>query len=108
MIYLATPYSNPDKAVRLARFEYACRIAGRLMAAGHVVFSPIAHTHPIAVRSDLPLDWEYWQRFDREFLKVSEKMVVVMMDGWRESKGISAEVLIAEELQIPIEFIEAE
>lgn len=105
MIYLATPYSHPDIAVMESRFDMACRIAGRLMADGEIVFSPIAHTHPIAVRCELPRGSDYWNIYDREMLRAADKLVVVMMDGWRESKGIAGEIEIACELGIPVEYV---
>jgi hypothetical protein len=49
MIYLASPYSHPDPAVREARFREACRAAAKLMRLGQPAFSPIVHGHPIAV-----------------------------------------------------------
>ncbi len=39
-VYLASPYSHDDAEVRKSRFNTACRIAGELMNAGLVVFSP--------------------------------------------------------------------
>jgi hypothetical protein len=91
-----------------SRFDSICRIAGQLMQAGHVVFSPIAHTHPIAVRCELPRTWDYWEKFDREHIARCDKMTVVMLDGWSTSKGIKAEIEIAEELGKPIIYIKPE
>lgn len=107
MIYLATPYSHPDPSIREARFEAACRVAGQLMAAGQIVFSPIAHTHPIAIRCDLPKGWDFWAKYDRAMLERSSRLVVVMMEGWQDSVGIAAEIKIAAELGIFIEFMES-
>lgn len=76
------------------------------MASGLVVFCPIAHTHPIAVRCELPRGWDYWKRFDHEFIAASSKVIVAMMDGWRESRGVTAEIAIAAELGIPVEYLE--
>src|ERR1035437_5608982 len=105
MIYLASPYSHPDPEVMEARFDEICRIAGYLMGQGEVVFSPISHTHPIAVRSTLPRGWDYWERVDREFILASAKLVVAMIDGWRESIGVQAEISIAKDHGIPIEYL---
>ncbi len=106
MIYLASPYSHQDLSVMEARWKQVCVIAGRLMNEGHVVFSPIAHTHPIADHCALPRGWDYWERFDREFIQASDKLVVAMMDGWKESKGVQAEILIAQELGKPVDYLE--
>lgn len=106
MIYLATPYSHPDHAVEIQRFERACIIAGKLMMTGEIVFCPIAHSHPIAVRCELPRDYEYWQRQAREMVKRSDKLVVAMMDGWKASIGIAGEIALAESFKIPVEYIQ--
>lgn len=108
MIYLATPYSHPDPAVMEQRFETACRIAGWLMARGEIVFSPIAHTHPIAVRCELPRGWEFWNRYDREMIGFCARLVVAKMDGWHTSTGVAAEIDIAESLGIPVEYMDIE
>jgi hypothetical protein len=47
MIYLASPYSHADDAIRAQWFDAACRAAAELMRAGHTVYSPIVHGHPI-------------------------------------------------------------
>ena len=108
MIYLASPYSNPDKTIQERRFLEVCRIAGKLIEQGIVVFSPIAHTHPIAELYDLGRGWDYWERFDREFISASSELVVAMMLGWKESKGVTAEIAIANELGIPVSYLQVE
>ena len=105
MIYLASPYSHPDRTVEALRFGEVCRIAGVLMARGLIVFSPIAHTHPIAERCDLPREWDYWKHFDEEFIDASEKVIVAMMPGWEQSKGIAGEIVIAKEKGVPVEYL---
>ena len=108
LTYLAVPYSSPDPEVRRQRFEAANRAAGKLMAQGHIVFSPISHTHPIAEACNLPLGWEYWQQFDRAYLAASRLMVILTLDGWEESVGIAGERKICEDLGVPVEFMEPE
>ncbi len=106
MIYLASPYTHDDSTVREARFLAVCRHAARMMGDGLVVFSPISHTHPIAQVGGLPSGWSYWERVDREFLSRCESMVVLMLDGWETSIGVQAEIKIAEQLGLPVEFLE--
>ena len=94
MIYLASPYSHPDPLVREARFNAACRATADLVHAGRAVFSPIVHGHPL-VRFGLPTDWMFWQRFDAEHLRRCDEVVVLQIDGWRESDGARAEIQLA-------------
>lgn len=106
LTYLACPYSHHDRAVRVARFEAANRAAAALMQAGHRVFSPISHTHPIAEAGDLPLGWDYWEAFDRAYLSISARVVVLRIDGWDQSKGVAAELRIAAEAGLPVEYFD--
>lgn len=106
MIYLASPYSHADPAVMEERFDAACRAAGSLIASGLVVYSPIAHTHPIAVRVDLPRAWDFWQKFDTTIIGRCSALVVLMLPGWNESRGVAAEIAIAVSLGLPISCLE--
>jgi hypothetical protein len=78
-------------------FHAACQAAAELMRAGHIVYSPVSHSHPIA-QHGLPTDWSYWEWVDRRFLEVCDEVVVLTLDGWRESVGVRAEIRIANEL----------
>ena len=97
MIYLATPYTHVDKAVMEARFNEAAKIAGSLMQKGEIIFCPITHTHPIAVNCELPREWQFWERFDREFVGFADKVIVAKMNGWEQSRGVNAEIAIAKQ-----------
>ncbi len=105
MIYLASPYSHRDPCVREARFDAACRATADIVRAGHAVFSPVVHSHPL-VRFGLPTDWEYWERCDREYLRRAEELVVLKLDGWRESVGVQAEIDLALDMGLPIRFLD--
>lgn len=107
MIYLASPYSHPDPAVREQRFRAACRAAVALLHAGQVVFSPITHSHPLA-QHGLPENWQFWERYDRAFLERCDEVVVLTLDGWEESVGVQAEILIARELGKPVRYVAPE
>jgi hypothetical protein len=93
-IYLACPYSDSDPTVRQQRFEKVNRFAAELMRTGVMVFSPISHTHPIAVAGELPKGWDFWERYDRTFLEMSRAMVVLTLPGYETSKGVKAETRI--------------
>ena len=104
MIYLASPFSHPDDGVRHQRFKAACRAAAALIRKGKTVFAPIAHSYAICDYG-VPGDWQFWQRHDRRYLEVCDEVVVLMLDGWRESVGVQAEIAIARELGKPVTFL---
>ena len=105
MKYLASPYSDPEPAIRQERFDAVCRMAAELMRDGQLVFSPIAHSHPLT-QFGLPLDWEFWERCDRHHLAHCTELVVLMLPGWTLSRGVLAEITIARELGKPIRYLE--
>jgi len=76
------------------------------MGQGLLIFSPISHSHPIALAGDLPLGFDYWEKYDRAMLERCSGLIVLMLDGWKESVGVQAEIRIAEELGLDISFVE--
>ncbi len=107
MIYLASPYSDPDPKVMERRFQLVCLAAARLMQRGLQIFSPIAHSHPIALAGLLPKGFDYWEKFDRTMLGACDELMVLCLDNWTNSVGINAELKIAEELGIRITYMSA-
>jgi nucleoside 2-deoxyribosyltransferase len=107
LLYLATPYSHPDLPVMQQRFDAACAAAAALMQRGYEVFSPIAHSHPLSDHMDekLRTDFEFWMRQDKAILKHADALVVFGLPGWRQSRGVKAEIKYAHELGKPIYFI---
>lgn len=105
MIYLASPYSHPDAAIREERFHAACRAAAQLMRTGNAVYAPICHSHPIA-RFGLPTEWSFWEATDREHLARCTEVVVLLIDGWQESEGIQREIRIAKGLRKPLRYLD--
>lgn len=108
LIYLACPYTHKDPKVMEERFRAVSKLAAAFMSEGFYIFSPISHTHPIAIEGDLPRGWEYWEGYDRTIIKACKGLWVFKLPGWKQSTGVQAEIKIAEELGIPVEYIEYE
>ncbi len=106
LAYLATPYSHPDESIRDIRWQVVTRIAAELMCAGQLIYSPISHTHHMAKLYGLPTAWEFWEQHDTAILRACRKLIVLQQDGWQESVGVNAEIRIARELYIDVEYLE--
>ena len=106
MIYLASPYSHPDPVVRDRRYLAACRAAVDLLKTGETVFSPVVQGHALS-RLGLPTDWQFWERHDREHLRLCDEVAVLALDGWRDSIGVRAEIEIAREFGKPVRYLAA-
>jgi len=102
-IYLASPYSHPDPAVREARYVAACKKTAQYAKKGIAVFAPIVHSHPVAAYMD-PADcmnFDLWMKLDLPILKDAAEMHILCIDGWRSSKGVAREIEFAQYNGIP-------
>ncbi len=106
MIYLASPYTHPDPAVRDARYRSVSRKAADMLRNGIAVFSPIVYSHALAALG-LPTTWPFWRALDRTMIAASSEVWVLMLPGWKESVGVQAEIQIAREMGKPFSFIKA-
>lgn len=93
LIYLGTPYSKYPGGIEVA-FVDACKLTARLIERGLRLYSPIAHSHPIAIHGGIdPLDHKIWLPFDAAMMAKADAMIVAMMTGWEESHGITVEIV---------------
>lgn len=106
LVYLASPYTHDDKTVVKERYMRAAKKAAELITQGELIFSPIAMAHPMATYGKLPGNWEFWEKFDKAFISCCHKLIVYRLSGWETSKGVQAEIKIAQEMGIPVEYIE--
>ena len=104
LIYLASPYTNADDAIREKNYEMVSEIAAVLTAQGYVVFSPISYGHNLIKFKTMPGDWTFWFNFCVTFLLKCDKLVVYKMPGWENSVCVQEEIEIASKHGIPIEF----
>lgn len=105
LTYLASPYSHKNPEVVKSRVEQVTKATVWLIKEkGFNVFSPIVHSHPLA-EAGLQGDWDFWRLIDTEYLSVSARMVVLAIEGWRESVGVQAEIKIAESMGIPVYYL---
>lgn len=105
MIYLASPYSHDDENVRIKRFELTAEVTAALMRVGFLVFSPITHSHPLT-KYGLPINFVFWKRYDTQMLSCCSSVLILPIEGWKESFGISEEVKLANSLGMNIQVVD--
>lgn len=108
VIYLASPYTKLSPEARELCFQANCKVAAQLFNAGYHVIAPIIGAHPIAIRHDLPVTWEFWAEYDKILLSVCTEIWVLMYPGWSESTGIQAEIALAIDRGLRVKYIDPE
>ena len=103
-IYLAIPYNDPSPEIRNKRFEIANEKSAEFFNQGYNVFSPISHSHPIAIQCDLPKGYDFWSRWNKTFIEWCDELHVICIDGWIESRGVQDEIRIAKEMGKPVRY----
>jgi hypothetical protein len=99
MIYLSIPYTGQE----YLSFRISCAIAAKLMQQGYIVFSPIAHSHPIAKYGGINhRDHAFWLKQDLEMLRLCDELWLIKLHGWEESEGVAVEIKTAIDRNMPI------
>lgn len=81
----------------------ACEVTGELLRQGLNVFSPIAHSHAVAMLAGLDnLDWSLWMRANRPLMEAAAGLIVIKSAGWQESRGLAEEIAFFRESCLPI------
>lgn len=104
MIYVASPYNHSDPEIVERNFREVTEFVADLCSQGVTAFSPITYGHTLIKFHELPSTWEYWQNFCFSFLDKCDKMIVYMMPGWENSRGVQEEIKYADRNKIQIMF----
>lgn len=103
VLYLATSYSHPDPAKRAAHAALASQCAAWLISKGWCVISPLSMGHAISVEApNLPTDFAAAKEVCLRMLEASDALIVLLLEGVRESIGVAAEIDHARKLGIPL------
>jgi hypothetical protein len=97
--YLAHPYSNAPEE----NFKKVNALAWTLVQKGINVYSPISHTHPIAImagKREVLFDYDLWLPLDKEIAQHCDGLFLA--PGWDKSKGCLAEKKWFEAMDKPV------
>ncbi|QWY83598.1 TIR domain-containing protein [Rhizobium phage RHph_X2_26] len=105
--YVATPYSKWFKTFGLEKAaRCAAELTGELISSGLRCYSPIAHCHFVAMSNYLdPLDWKLWMAQCAPMMEAANGAVILMLPGWQESSGVTAEIEYFTKARKPILFV---
>lgn len=108
LYYLASPYTAPTREQEHRRYMEITKLAIRLIKEQKLdLILPITTSHALReVDPTVGTTWEAWEKTDINLLRHSDILLVAMMPGVYESKGVAAEVVAAAEFGIEILFID--
>lgn len=106
-IYLAQPYTHKDESVRAARFRIAERMTALYTDFQEIIYSPIVHSHRMAIVYSLPSTADYWEKANTAFLEHASAIRVLEMPGWEKSAGLAYETewWKTNRPNVPIQFV---
>lgn len=83
------------------RFKCVTDAAVELLNQGIYVFSPISYNAPWE-EYELPHTFAFWEHFDKAFITRMDGVIVLTIDGWKDSVGVTEEVKFAQKIGLPI------
>lgn len=118
LVYVASPYTAKGypkelkKTVERQRANLVTKIIGKLQDSYQISFiGPITQSHHTAKHMDSKTGkFSCWRDIDLTYITACKKMGgelwVVTMEGWDKSTGVLAEIKYAEELGIPVKYVD--
>ena len=106
LAYLACPYAHPNPFVMKKRHYIANKVTSQLISKGICVYSPLTHDIPL---NELGIEgnWEFWKKHNHMMVSRCDKLILLKVSGWEQSKGVAGELECARKHNIPIEEMEA-
>lgn len=105
LAYLAAPFSHPNPQVKKERSLRVNKYTAKLIQGGQMVYSPLTHNIPL-IRLGMQNNWDTWRELDHHMLSKCDLLIVLTLEGWDKSTGVTSEIAFAKEHNIPIEYRE--
>jgi hypothetical protein len=100
--YIGSPYSGTalEQEERYdAAMDYVVWLMNNTI---YTPFSPIVHNHPLAMLTDVPSDYTFWKKHNRNMIKGASIFHVLNISGAKKSVGLTDEAKYADLIYKPI------
>lgn len=114
LVFVAAPYTAYDANGKedvpriMKRIETFSLCMEQLLKMGVLPYSPVLAHLVRCYTTKLPGSWDYWKQYSLTLLKKSDVMIVLTIEGWKESEGLKGEIEFAKEESIEIVYLDAE
>ena len=99
LIYLAAPLGHPASSMRKDRFDSVNRYCGYLIRQHVPVFSPLSLG---ASLDEDAIPNSAWYALGLQMLSRCDELLILGLDGWEDSVGVTLETMYASQLHIPV------
>lgn len=106
LVYIGLPYSSNNASIIEERIKHFCNVDSFLNENGILTVSPILKHLLFEKGSSLPTDWNFWKEYSYNLLSRSDVLLILKLDGWENSSGVTAEIEFGKERNIPIHYLE--
>lgn len=114
LAYVGGPYSaylsdgSVDRETIDKRMKTFNQCLAALVKLGLHPCSPLMFDAVIKECKELPGDWEYWKAYSYSMLSACQVLIVLMIPGWRESTGLTHEIIAADRDKMRVIYVNPE
>ena len=107
LIYLASPFSSPSKALQHRRYKAVTKAGAYLTKhTGAAFILPITQSYALVkAMPSLGGSFISWAEIDFTLLSKCDELWVLTIPGWRESLGVMSEIKFAMNNNIPMWYV---
>ena len=104
MIYIAAPYNDLSESVINKRMEAVYNMIYTLAIDKKHAITPL-FMHEVVRRYKMEQSFDFWESYCFDILSRCDSMIVIMLDGWKDSRGVHSEIDYCKNNGIPISYL---
>jgi len=105
-IFVSVPYNHERQDMIDFRLAMLDEYMLELILKGFTPYSTVQAMLPLAIKYNLNKDYTYWAGHCDRMIHASEAMHVLMLPGWRTSKGVTDEIERAYLNSVPVIYVD--
>lgn len=105
LYYLASPYGSVLQDLIDKRMEVYERVDAALIQRFRYTMSPLDKHYKLK-HGNIPGDYKFWKDYCMRMLRLSCGLIVIVQEGWSDSRGVQDEIETARTIGLPVYYVE--